>query len=527
MEKWVKVCELSEIAEGRGKEILLNGRPVALFRLGDEVYALDDRCPHREGQLSAGSVVDGDAVCPLHGWNFDLKTGISPYNPHDRVASFPVRVEGEAVLLDAEAVPPLPASTFDGYQGRWRRWAQDSRGKAEIRKLAKGKPAPVDAMGAEATELGPVPSLDHFHLAAAQLAHAPRLASESVDASVVIGAGAGRPLRLALPAYVSHMSFGALSREAKVALATGAARAGTLICSGEGGMLPEEREAAGAYILEMATGYFGWNEQNMSKADAFEFKIGQSAKPGMGGELPAGKVTEEIAAVRGLKSGESAISPARFPDLPDPEAFRERIDSVRSSFPDKPIGIKLAANRVAEDVAAALSLEPDFITLDGFGGGTGAAPVHVRDHFGMPLVQALPAARRLVDAHNAAHPERPVSLVATGGIRTPSDIMKALALGADACALATASLFALGCEYYRACNTDHCPTGVATQNPDLRSRVDVEIGAERVANFFNGTRAAIEDYLRVMGKVRLADVGPADLIPLSEEARTSIAGRSE
>jgi glutamate synthase domain-containing protein 2 len=136
----------------------------------------------------------------------------------------------------------------------------------------------------------------------------------------------------------------------------------------------------------------------------------------------------------------------------------------------------------------------------------------------MPLAMALPPARELVDVHNAGS-ARPVSLLATGGIRTPADIMKAVALGADACALATAALFALGCEYYRACNTDNCPTGVTTQNPELRARIDVEVGAQRVANFFNGCAAILGDYLHAMGYAAPSEVGRGDLVPLTEAAR--------
>jgi len=514
---WQSVCGVADLVEGKGNEAFVNGRPIALFLHLDKVYALEDRCPHREGQMSRGTVENGDAVCPLHGWNFDLETGISPYNPNDRIATYPVRIVDGRVEIDVSAVPALPASTFDGYQGRWRRWASDVRGKAEIRKLAAGKPPAVEAMGAEAPHPGPVVDLDHFHLRAAQLARLPKLAEEAVDTSVTLARGAGKPLQLALPAYVSHMSFGALSREAKIALAKGAAMAGTMNCSGEGGMLPEERAAASLYVMQMASGYFGWNDDSMSKADAFEIKLGQSAKPGLGGELPAAKVTKEIAKVRGIKPGTSAKSPARFPDLDDLDAFAGRVASIRERYPDKPVGIKLTANDVEGDVAAALSLEPDFITLDGFGGGTGAAPVHVRDHVGMPLVMALPIARRLIDVHNAAS-RRPVSLVATGGIRTPVDIMKAMALGADACALATAALFALGCEYYRACNSGNCPVGIATQSPELRERVDVDLAARRVGNFFDGTRKILEDYLRILGHADLSTLSIDDLVALTPAA---------
>lgn len=517
MSRWEQVCSLSELKEGKGHEVWVNGRPLALFLHQDSVHALEDRCPHREGQMSRGQVVDGDAVCPLHGWNFDLATGISPYNPHDRLDIYPVRITDGAVEIDAEAVPALPPATFDGYQGRWRRWSQDTRGKQEVRKLASGKPPAVGAMGAEPPVPGAVPGFEHFQLRAAQLARLPKQEDELVSTTVVLGRGAGKPLQLDLPLFISHMSFGAISREAKIALARGSAVAGSMTCSGEGGMLADERAAARLYVLEMASGYFGWSMESMSQADAFEIKLGQSAKPGMGGELPAAKVTEEIAHVRGIEADKPAHSPARFPDLSDVADFAERVASLRSHFPEKPIGIKLAANHLRQDLEVALSLQPDYITVDGFGGGTGSAPTAVRDHFGMPLVMALPLARRRIDIHNASA-RRPVSLVATGGVRTPSDVIKALALGADACAVATAALFAVGCEYYRACNSGNCPTGIATQSAELRARLDPEVGAERVANYLNGTRQQLEQYLRIMGHTHLRDLSAEDLLPLTPQA---------
>jgi glutamate synthase domain-containing protein 2 len=309
------------------------------------------------------------------------------------------------------------------------------------------------------------------------------------------------------------MSYGALSPDAKEALARGASAAGTAIASGEGGAHPRERGHADRYIFEMASGYFGWNEENIRAASAIEVKIGQGAKPGLGGTLLGSKVTAEIAEVRGVTPGADVHSPAHFPDIASARALAARVAEIKDLTGGVPVGIKFAAGDVERDVAAALECGADYITIDGLGGGTGAAPVHVKDHVGIPSAFGLYRARRFLDDQGVTD----VQLVATGGFRTPDEMAKALALGADAVALATASLMAIGCQQYRACHSGGCPVGIATQNPRLRGRLDVEESARRLTQFLTGATAMMVDYARICGRDSLGRLERSDLATLDPE----------
>ncbi len=503
MPRFIKLLRLADLRPGQLKIVTVNGRDLCLANYEGEIYALDNKCPHRGGQLGDGQMQGPNVICPLHGWDFDVRTGVSRYDYRDKVTTYPLRRRNGHIEIDVTAVPALPERS--GYLVRWERRVDDLEQEMRtVHRLARGSWKEIKPMRTER----PVPGFDEIYFLPGQLADPPLLDEEAVDTTVVIGPRAERPIVLSAPVYISHMSFGALGKKAKIALARGASRFGTMNCSGEGGMLPEERQEARYFVFEMASGYFGWNEENIRQADAIEIKMGQSAKTGLGGVLPAAKVTEEIARVRGLRPGQDAISPSRFPDIDSPAEMKDRIEWIRSVNPGSPVGIKFAASKLEADLEAACDLGVDFITIDGRPGGTGAAPVHVKDHIGIPTVYALPRARKWLDDHGL----NDITLCVTGGFRTPADIAKAIALGADAVALATAAMMAIGCQQYRACSSNNCPVGIATQRADLQDRFDIDQSAARLINFLTGTRDQLQEYARMCGRRRLRDLNLNDVV---------------
>ncbi len=356
------------------------------------------------------------------------------------------------------------------------------------------------------------PEWDTILFKGAQLFRQPLNEDEAVNTKTIIGRTAKHALELAMPFYVSHMSFGALSREAKIALARGASIVGTMMCSGEGGMLPEEREESTKYVYELGTACLSHREEAIRQADATEIKIGQAAKPGMGGHLPKEKITPEIAKLRGIGEGEDSISPGRHADIDSVEDLKREVDHLRELTGGKPVGIKFAAGHVEQDVAIALEAGPDFITVDCRGGATGAAPTFLKDNVGVPPIYAIRRARKALDAAKSE-----VTLCVTGGFRTSSDIAKALALGADAVALATASMVAIGCRQARICETGRCPVGIATQDPGLRSLLDSDHAIERFVRFFEGTNSELANWARVNGRADVHELDVSDLLTLDDD----------
>lgn len=502
---------------------LVGNTDLVIIRADDEVTVLFGRCLHRGALLSDGSIEGENLICGVHGWDYVFRTGISAYNNSERLQHFRSWVEDGEVFVDQDEVLQWQAEypqpyDRDSYQGAY----QDFTGvSAEpyvgyIAQLSGeglrgiGHYGPIAAMGVPRDQL---PSWDQIQLVTAQLARLPQFDDAPVDTTTVIGGNAARPVSLSLPVFVSDMSFGALSREAKVALARGAELAGTAICSGEGGALPGEQQENSRYFYELASARFGFSMEAVQESAAFHFKLGQAAKTGAGGQLPGAKVTEEIATVRGLEPGQDAISPSRFTDLESEDDFRRFAGDVREATGGIPIGVKMSAQHIEDDIDSALKIGVDYIILDGRGGGTGAAPTLFRDNIGVPTIPALARARRHLDSRG----RRDVTLVATGGLRTPADFAKALALGADAVAVANSAMQSIGCLGMRACHTNNCPVGIATQKESLRARLPVQQAAERLATFFDATRELLSILARACGHTSLSELCIDDLTTFDRE----------
>ena len=384
--------------------------------------------------------------------------------------------------------------------------ANTSRYMNEIHEMAE---TGLSISGAMGTQM-PMPSWDEVLLLGAQLDPMPLNDDDFVSTKTVIGRNAKQPMVIESPVYISHMSFGALSREAKIALAKGSAMANTAMCSGEGGVLPEEKAASYRYIFEYVPNKYSVTDENLKSSDAIEIKIGQGTKPGMGGHLPGRKVTPEIAAMRGRKPGEDIQSPSKFPEINSPDDLKAMVSMLRERSGGRPVGVKISAGNIEQDLAVCVYAEPDFVTIDGRGGATGSSPFFLREAASVPTLFALSRARKFLDSVNSD-----ISLVITGGLRVSPDFVKALAMGADAIAIATAGLIALGCQQYRICGSGNCPAGIATQKPELRKRLDIEKSAQRVANFLRAANSELETFARVTGHNSVHDMNLSDLITVN------------
>lgn len=520
----IAIANLDDLTNRKPEYALVGEVDLVVVRIDDEVSVFYGRCLHRGALMADGFVRGKNLICGVHYWDYRLDSGVSSYNSNEALPKFKSWIRNGRVLVNEDEIlawgqqNPQPYSR-KAYLGLY---ADPSHGGTEephtglIQQYAKhglsrtGHHGVMAAMGVPA---GDLPQWDDIQILTAQLATPPLLDDVAVGTGVVIGPNAAKPLRLDIPLFVSDMSFGALSEPAKVALAMGAEAAGTGICSGEGGMLPSEQEANSRYFYELASARFGFGWDKLAKVQAFHFKGGQGAKTGTGGHLPGAKVQGKIAEVRGLEPGTAAISPPRFPEWTETAQIKAFADEVRERTGGIPIGYKLSAQHIEADIDAALEVGVDYIILDGRGGGTGAAPTLFRDNISVPTIPALARARAHLDKIDRGD----ITLVITGGLRTPSDFIKALALGADAIALSNSAMQAIGCLAMRACHTNNCPVGIASQKPHLVNRIIVEKSAQQLTNFFAASVELMQVMARACGHDHLSGFNRNDLTTWKRE----------
>ncbi|MFT6133866.1 MAG: glutamate synthase domain-containing protein 2 [Cyclobacteriaceae bacterium] len=516
-ESLIQLSKFEDLREKDPTHALADNTDLVLVRYGDSVSVLYGRCQHRGALMSDGAVVGDDIICGLHNWDYRYDTGVSAYNNSEKLHKFKEIIENGYVCVEREEVlafqkdHPQPFQR-DVYQGTYADTHPESTEPytTQIQELARdglsklGQHGSTSAMGVDRNTL---PKWESLQFLPAQLYRKPLLDEVGVSTKVVIGPKAKKPLELDIPLFVSDMSFGALSREAKVALSKGAEKAGTGICSGEGGMLPDEQASNSRYFYELASAQFGFSWDKLEKVQAFHFKGGQGAKTGTGGHLPGSKVQGEIAEVRGLEPGQSAISPATFLDFNGVEDFKAFANKVREVTGGIPIGFKIAASHIEKDIQFALDVGVDYIILDGRGGGTGAAPLVLRDNINVPTIPALARARKYLDDNKI----KDVSLIITGGLRVAEDFAKAMMLGADSIAVSNSALQAIGCLGMRACHTNNCPVGIATQKENLRARLLIEKSAERLSNYFGASTDLMKVIARSCGYADISQFNHDDL----------------
>jgi glutamate synthase domain-containing protein 2 len=379
-----------------------------------------------------------------------------------------------------------------------------------------------------------VPSFDDLILLGASVSRYPLEGyRERCDTDVTLGTRyAKRPISLKIPITIAGMSFGALGAHAKEAIGRAATLMGTSTTTGDGGMTPEERESSETLVYQVLPSRYGLNPDDLRRADAIEVVIGQGAKPGGGGMLLGQKITERVAEMRDLPVGIDQRSACRHPDWTGPDDLAIKILELREITDwEKPIYAKVGASRTRYDVALAVKAGADVVVLDGMQGGTAATQDVFIEHVGIPT---LPAIRQAVEALMELDMHRKVQLIVSGGIRSGSDVAKALALGADAVSIGSAAMVALGCnqnvhaEDYHAigaepgachhCHTGRCPVGITTQIPELEARLDPEQGARRLRNYLNVMTMEVQTLARACGKSHVLNLEPEDLAAMTVEA---------
>lgn len=448
--------------------------------------------------------------CSICGYVYDEEKEGKPFS---ELTECPVcKQPPEKFKAEAAAESKPVSANIEGmdlsYPEETRKTDSDYRYMKQIHEMAVTGKSAIEAMGTQMK----MPNWDDVLILGAQLHPMPLDEHADVSLKTVIGKHAKKPMVLDMPVYISHMSFGALSKETKIAMAKGSAAAGTAMCSGEGGILPEEKEAAYKYIFEYVPNLYSVTDENLKTSDAVEIKIGQGTKPGMGGHLPGSKVTPEIAKIRNKPLGKDVISPSRFPGINSADDLKNLVNELRTRSEGRPVGIKIAAGRIEKDLEFCVYAGPDFITIDGRGGATGASPAIIRDSTSVPTIYALYRARKYLDSVGSD-----IDLVITGGLRVSSDFAKAIAMGADAVAVASAAMVAAACQQYRICGTGMCPVGVATQDEALRERLHIDAAAKRVENYLRCSAEELKIFARITGNADIHGLSAEDLCTISEE----------
>ena len=380
-------------------------------------------------------------------------------------------------------------------------------------KVVQDRVKAVPVSSGRSDKLGRISFCDLVFLPAQLVSRPVNYFKEPISAKTILGKQSARPVELETPIAIAAMSFGALSRNAKAALAKASTMAGTIENTGEGGMLPEEREFSSKLTIQYSTGRFGIDEEVLKKADVIEIKIGQGAKGGQGGLLPKDKVTAEIAAIRKVPLGQDIHSPAYHQDITTIEDLKAKVAWLRELSKGAPITIKLAAGNVAKDIELAVMADPDIIAVDGLEGGTGAAPDIMLNEVGLPALAALPIARRTLDRLGARQ-----ELWIGGGFSEGSEAAKALALGADGVFFGFSLLAAMGCASCNQCYLGKCPRGITTQDQELVKKLDIDVAAANVSNFIKNCTEEIKMAAGACGRSSVHDLDAGDLRALTLEA---------
>lgn len=495
------------------------GKPFSEFKAcpvcgvdASQFKPIEDKKELKTEEKTTKKITTTKYKCPVCGYIYDEEKEGKPFSEIDKCPVCGLDTSQFEIIEDKkDEVKKARENTTErliSYPIEFERTDESIRHMDTIHQLSETGTPIVAAMGTTM----PMPNWDDILILGNQLNPQPLDENEEVNTQTIIGKNAKKPMVLDNPVYVSHMSYGALSEESKLSLAKGSAKAKTAMCSGEGGILPEVKEASYKYIFEYVPNKYSVTEENLKTSDAIEIKIGQGTKPGMGGLLPGDKVTRDIAKIRGKAMGEDIISPSKFPGINTKNDLKDLVTSLREESDGRPIGIKIAAGKIEQDLEYVTYANPDFITIDGRGGATGASPLLIRDSTSVPTVYALYRAKKYLDEH-----ELDIDLVITGGLRVSSDFTKALAMGADAIAIASASLMAIACQQYRACNKGQCPVGIATQDEDIRKRLKIDVASKRLTNYLNATLEEIKSFARITGHKDIHDLNVDDLATFNSE----------